>query len=84
MYEIILNREAAKVLEKLTLQTKHRVIRELEKAKANPLRGKKLKGELEGLLSLRIGDMRVIYEVDTVQRLLIVHAIGSRGDIYKG
>ncbi len=83
MYEIILSREAAKTLERLTPQMKRRIIKELEKAKANPLRGKRLRGELEGLLSLRIGEMRAVYEVDSEQQLLIVHAIGPRGDIYK-
>ena len=83
MYEIILSREAAKTLERLNPQMMRRIIKELEKAKANPLRGKRLRGELEGLLSLRIGEMRAIYGVDSEQLLLIVHAIGPRGDIYK-
>jgi len=39
---------------------------------------------LEGLFSLRIGEMRAVYEVDPDEMVMVVHAIGPRGDIYKG
>jgi mRNA-degrading endonuclease RelE of RelBE toxin-antitoxin system len=38
---------------------------------------------MEGLFSLRIGDMRAVYELDSRKQLIVVHAIGPRGDIYK-
>jgi mRNA-degrading endonuclease RelE of RelBE toxin-antitoxin system len=35
------------------------------------------------LFSLRIGSMRVVYEVDAEKKVVVVFAIGPRGDIYK-
>lgn len=83
MYELVFSREAVKGLERATPQTRRRIIRALERMRANPLKGKRLRGELEGLFSLRIGGMRAVYEVDSEQKVVVVHAIGPRGDIYK-
>lgn len=84
MYELVFSREAVKSLERATPQTRRRIIRALERMRADPLKGKRLRGELEGLFSLRIGGMRAVYEVDSEQKVVVVHAIGPRGDIYKG
>lgn len=83
MYEVVLSREAARTLERLTPAKRARIFQALERARGDPLKGKRLRGELEGLLSLRIGTMRAVYEVDTDRRMVVVHAIGPRGDIYK-
>jgi mRNA interferase RelE/StbE len=42
-----------------------------------------LKGDLAGLFKLREGDYRIIYEPLRKERLLIVHEIGHRRNIYK-
>jgi len=47
------------------------------------LSGKRLRGELAGLFSLRIGGMRAVYGLDTKKNVVVVLAIGPRGDIYK-
>jgi mRNA interferase RelE/StbE len=83
VYELILSKDAAKTLEKLPPKTRDRVFKDLEATKGNPFRGKRLQGELEGLFRLRVGNLRVIYEVDSEYSLIIIHAIGSRGGIYK-
>ncbi len=83
MYEVIFSREAVKGLERTTTPMKRRVIRALEGLKADPLKGKRLRGELEGLFSLRIGGMRAVYEVDAERRAIVIHAVEPRGDVYK-
>jgi mRNA interferase RelE/StbE len=83
MYEVILSRDAAKALKKATPGMRRRIIAALERVKANPHSGKRLRGELEGLFSLRIGDTRAVYEVDAKGKAIVVHAIGPRGDIYR-
>lgn len=83
MYEVVFGREAARTLERLTPAMRGRVFQALETARVNPLRAKRLRGELEGLFSLRIGEMRVVYEVDPEEMVMVVHAIGPRGDVYK-
>ena len=42
-----------------------------------------LTGELEGLFKLRVGDYRVVYEVIHEERIMMVHAIGHRREIYR-
>lgn len=42
-----------------------------------------LTGTLRGLYKLRTGGYRVLYEVRSEERLIIVHAIGDRRDIYR-
>ena len=83
MYEAVLSRDAAGTLERLTPAMRARILKALERARANPLKGKRLRGEMGGLFSLRIGEMRAVYELDSDQRVMVVHAIGPRGDIYK-
>ena len=83
MYEVILNKHASKVLNRMTPKGRERILRMLEGLKKEPWQGKKLHGELEGLLRLRLGLWRIVYEVDSKQQLTVVHGIGPRGDIYK-
>ena len=83
MYEVVLNKNAARSLEKSTPQIRRRVFAALEKVKTRPLGGGRLHGELDGLFSLRVGEMRIVYEIDLDQKIIVVHAIGPRGDIYK-
>jgi mRNA interferase RelE/StbE len=83
MYNIVLSRDAARTLEKATPAMRRRLIAAFERLKARPHSGKKLRGELEGLFSLRIGGMRAVYGVDVDKKAVVVLAIGPRGDIYK-
>jgi mRNA interferase RelE/StbE len=40
-------------------------------------------GPLLGLSKLRVGDYRVVYEADRENRLITVHLIGHRREIYR-
>lgn len=42
-----------------------------------------LSGKLRGFFKLRVGDWRVVYEMDYKERIITVHAIDSRDKIYK-
>jgi mRNA interferase RelE/StbE len=42
-----------------------------------------LKWKYEGLYKLRIGNWRVIYDIDCDQRMITVHKVGHRSEIYK-
>jgi mRNA interferase RelE/StbE len=42
-----------------------------------------LKGNLSGLYKLRVGAYRVVYEIDHERKIITVHKIGHRRDIYK-
>lgn len=44
---------------------------------------KPLDGNLSGLYKLRVGDWRVIYEVNHNDKVVTVHKVGHRKEIYK-
>jgi mRNA-degrading endonuclease RelE of RelBE toxin-antitoxin system len=45
--------------------------------------GKPLAGELGGLWSARRGDYRIVYEIDDDGRMILVHRIQHRRDVYR-
>ena len=50
----------------------------------NPLRvGKPLLGDLEGLRSARRGDYRIIYEIFEEEKIVLIHRVQHRRDVYR-
>jgi mRNA interferase RelE/StbE len=47
---------------------------------ANP---KALKGDLAGLYKLREGDYRIIYEILRKEKVILIHSVGHRRDVYQ-
>lgn len=50
---------------------------------ADEVQHRALTGALRGQYKLRCGSYRVFYEVLSRERLIIVHAIGDRRDVYR-
>ncbi len=42
-----------------------------------------LKSNLSGLYKLRVGDYRIIYEINLTGKVVTVHKVGHRKEIYK-
>lgn len=42
-----------------------------------------LKGKLSGLYKLTVGDWRVIYEINRDEKIITVHKVGHRREIYR-
>lgn len=62
------------------------IVRRLESLCQDPFDAtlsKPLKGSLASLRSFRVGNLRVLFEVKEVVRIIAVTEIGPRGDIYK-
>ena len=72
--------EAVKQLEKLSISEKKKVVKKLELLSKNPYSGKVLKGELEGLRSLRAWPYRIIYEIKN--KSLIILSVAHRQSAY--
>ncbi len=72
--------EAIKQIKKLPLSEKKKIIRKLELLAQNPHSGKVLKGELEGLRSLRAWPYRIIYEIKKTE--IIVFSVTHRQSAY--
>ena len=60
-----------------------RIDNALESLRTEPFKGKPLKDNLKGKLSLRVGDYRIIYSVATHIVTVYVFKIGHRREIYR-
>lgn len=86
MYEVLISHEAEKYYKKQDKDTKRRINRCIDSLGKEPLSGpniKRLHGKLEGKCRYRIGDIRIIYEVNTKSKTVEIKSIGGRGDVYK-
>ena len=79
MFQIIYSKKAEKVLKKQDVPTRKRLVTAISKL---PQEGdiKKLQGA-DGY-RLRVGDFRVIFDVNGI--IIDIIEIGNRGQIYKG
>jgi mRNA interferase RelE/StbE len=82
-YRLLLTNRAQKDIARLSGLLKIRISAALDKITGNPFVGKVLKGELQGLLSYRVGQHRIIYQVHAKEILVIVLKIGHRKEIYR-
>ena len=82
MYEILFDEEAIDFLNKLPKQIKERIFNKLITTKENPPHYfERLKGRKD--YKLRIGDYRVIADIEESQNKIKVTVIGHRKNIYK-
>lgn len=42
-----------------------------------------LTGKLKGLFKLRVGSYRIVYSLDRDKRIIIVHLVGHRREVYR-
>jgi mRNA interferase RelE/StbE len=86
VYEILISREAEKYYKRQDKNTKQRINKSVEVLRREPLSGahiKRLHGELEGKYRYALGGLRIIYEVDTKNKTVLIKTIRGRGDVYK-
>ncbi len=84
-WRFLITKEAENDLAKLDTQIRKKVIVKLDWFAENfdwivPL---PLGGTWRGFFKLRVGDLRIIYEVDQEAKAVVVHLIGRRDQIYK-
>lgn len=83
IYSITIKVGAAKALAKLNAPQRMRLIEVIDKLTTNPTAGSVLKGEFTGLRRIRIGDYRIVYEVQNEQLVILVVRVAHRRDVYK-
>jgi mRNA interferase RelE/StbE len=81
-YRLIPTNSYLKDLRKLDRAANRRILPAIELLADSPRLGKMLRGELEGLWSLRVGEFRVIYSIEESNRTVTLRAAGHRGAIY--
>jgi len=82
-YRARLARQAAKQLEQLPAEVRSRVIAALRAIEDDPGQGVKLLGPLAGSRRYRVGDYRIVYQVNAAKRLVVVENIRHRGRAYR-
>lgn len=85
MFSIALSKEALKYYNKVSVATATRLDRCFASLEADPHKGsniKSLKG-MAGKYRYRIGNLRVIYEIDHAKSTVYVIAILPRGQAYR-
>ncbi len=82
-YTITIKESAFKALSKIDSPYRSRLFDAIEKLKNNPNAGSVLKGEFSGLRRIRIGDYRIVYEVQNGQLVILVIRVAHRREVYK-
>lgn len=86
MYKPFLHKRASKYYESLDDKTAKRINKAIGDMTKNPFEGrhiKRLRGKLEGKYRYAVGDLRIVYRVNAEERIILIGAIGPRGDVYK-
>lgn len=86
MYEIMPTRKAQKFYAKAAPSLVSELNQCFDNLSQNPYQGsniKKLKGELLGYWRYRIGDYRVVYQVDEKSKNITILLIAHRKDVYR-
>ena len=80
------SRRVEKEIADLPHGVRDRVIRAIRRLAEDPRpRGaRKMMGEMRGAWRIRVGDYRVIYDVDDDERLVIILAVLHRREAYRG
>ena len=83
-YRVELNRRGLRDLERLDSQTGPSVLRAIESlaSEPRPAQSRKLVGSYDSY-RLRVGNYRILYEVDDSNSVVIVFAVGHRRDVYR-
>ena len=76
-----LSLRAEKALHAVEGRLRDRLKEAIRELSGNPLLGKKLKGEFEGLKSYRLGSFRIVYRF--TKELLEVVYLDNRKDVYR-
>ena len=86
MYTARILKPAVRELELLDKPTEQRVVQRIHWLARNleNIRPEGLKGALAGFYKLRAGDQRIIYEILRQEKVILIHAIGHRREVYRG
>ena len=82
-YSLRIKASAVRDLERIDKSVKGRLIAAIDRLIDNPHRGQQLKGELTGLRRIRVGDYRIVYEIDTGELVILMIWVGHRRAVYR-
>ena len=85
-YSIELSREAADDIDALCWSDRklfNRIIKKMEFLEGSPYEGKPLVENHKGEFSLRVGNSRIVYEIDSKNHILYILTIKHRKYVYR-
>ena len=84
-YDVRFIENAADEFKRLDPVVRRRVTRRLGWLRSNldSIIPESLTGRLAGFYKLRVGNYRVVYEIVRTERVIMIHAVGHRKDIYR-
>lgn len=82
-FSVRIKRSAARELQRLGRPDRARVAAAIDRLADNPYRGAPLKGDLQGLRRLRVGNYRILYEVQAEAVVVLVLRIAHRQGAYR-
>jgi mRNA interferase RelE/StbE len=82
MYSIIFEKRALESLNKLDSQIKQRIWDKIQQCRENPFRYLKHLEEMPGF-KLRVGDYRIIIDINISKNALIILKVGHRKNVYE-
>lgn len=84
MYQIVTTKSFAKALAKVPLNWQKRIVAKIREVAVDPYAPNNNLTKLQGRdgYRLRVGDWRVIYELQDERLVMLVLDVGPRGDIY--
>ena len=86
MHKIVLHRNAVRFYQEADTALRKRISDTMDVIARTPHRNshiKKLKGDLKHMHRFRMGDLRILYEIDSAQRIVWIKTIERRGSAYK-
>lgn len=85
VYTVLFTKSADKTLRKLPGHIAQRIRRSLDDLATNPYAGHLDVTKLQNRpgYRLRVGDWRVLYEIENDELVVLVLRIGSRGEVYR-
>ena len=86
-YRLKLHKSVTKFLKASPVKVRQRIIEKIELLQENPINHPQLDIRamhgLPGTYRLRIGQLRLIYQIQQEKLIIYLLTIGSRGDVYK-
>jgi len=82
-YAIRIKESAARELQRIPRPERERLIAAIDRLAEKPFAGSALKGELRGLRRIRVGDYRLIYEVQERDLVVLVLRAAHRREAYR-
>jgi mRNA-degrading endonuclease RelE of RelBE toxin-antitoxin system len=82
-YRLLYSETSREQIRSLHPQIKSSIKAHIQKLRDNPYSGKPLEKELSGYHSLRTKRFRIIFKIDHDKKIVQIHYVGHRKDVYE-